>query len=84
MATATIAVAKLVDGFGIKKFKPADFGEAMLKNAQNTNRMVKDAAYDYYKAVYKWIGDALLPLIEDKLKKQQMVSDKEEFVNSVQ
>lgn len=73
MATATLAVAILTSAFGIKKFKPALFGELMLKNAQNTNRMVKEAAYDYYKGVYRWIGAALLPLIEDKLKKQQMV-----------
>jgi hypothetical protein len=41
----------------------------MLKNAQNTNPACKNAAYDYYKGVYKWIGDAILPQIEDKLKK---------------
>lgn len=46
----------------------------MLKNAMNTNPACKAAAYEYYKAVYKWIGDAILPQIEDKLKKQQIVS----------
>ena len=46
----------------------------MLKNAMNTNPACKNAAYEYYKAVYKWIGDAILPQIEDKLKKQQIVS----------
>ena len=33
----------------------------MLANAQNTNPAVKNAAYDFYKAVYKWIADAILP-----------------------
>jgi len=41
----------------------------MLKNAAHTNPECKKASYEYYKAVYKWIGDALLPQIEDKLKK---------------
>ena len=44
----------------------------MLKNAAHTNPDCKKAAYEYYKAVYKWIGDALLPQIEDKLKKAQI------------
>ena len=44
----------------------------MLKNAAHTNPDCKKASYEYYKAVYKWIGDALLPQIEDKLKKAQI------------
>jgi hypothetical protein len=45
----------------VKKVKIAQYGTNMLKNAQNTNPGCKNAAYDYYKAVYKWISDALLP-----------------------
>lgn len=74
MTTATLAVASLFQNFSIKKFKIQDFAEQMLKNAMNTNPACKNAAYEYYKAVYKWIGDAILPQIEDKLKKQQIVS----------
>ena len=33
----------------------------MINNAQNKNPEVKKAAYDYYKAVYKWIGDLIMP-----------------------
>jgi len=49
--------------------KVGDYTETMLKNAQHTNPAIKNAAYEFYKAVYKWIGDAIVPQIEDKLKK---------------
>ena len=49
--------------------KVGEYAESMLKNAQHTNPAVKNAAYEFYKAVYKWIGDAIKPQIEDKLKK---------------
>jgi hypothetical protein len=51
----------------------------MLKNAMNTNPGCKNAAYDYYKGVYKWIGDAILPQIEEKLKKSQIDDLKKAF-----
>ena len=54
----------------------------MLKNAQNTNLGCKNAAYDFYKAVYKWIGDAILPTIEDKLKPTQ-ISDLKKLFEAV-
>jgi predicted Abi (CAAX) family protease len=41
----------------------------MITNASNTNPACKNAAYDYYKAVYKWIGEAIVPQLEAKLKK---------------
>lgn len=69
LACGIQAVAILLENFGIKKIKIPDYAELMLKNAQNTNPQCKNAAYDFYKAVYKWIGDAILPQIEDKLKK---------------
>lgn len=74
LTSGIVALAALVECFGVKKVKIAQYGTNMLKNAQNTNPACKTAAYDYYKAVYKWIGDALLPQIEEKLKKAQMVS----------
>lgn len=61
MTCGTMAVALLLENFGIKKVKIADFAEQMLKNAQNTNPACKNAAYDFYKACYKWIGEAILP-----------------------
>jgi hypothetical protein len=51
----------------------------MLKNAQATNPGVKTASYDFYKAMYKWIGDALLPQLES-LKKTQIDDLKKLFV----
>lgn len=74
MTCGTSAVAKLIEMYGVKKFRIPDYAEQMLKNAQNTNPACKNAAYDFYKAVYKWIGDAILPQIEGKLKKIQIVS----------
>jgi len=56
-----MAVALLMENYGVKKIRIPDFAECMLKNAANTNPMVKTAAYDFYKSVYKWIGDAILP-----------------------
>ena len=72
MTCGTTAVASLLEAFGHKKMRIPDYAEQMLKNAQNTNPGCKTAAYDYYKAVYKWIGDAILPQIQDKLKPTQM------------
>lgn len=68
LQSGTSAVALLVEQFGVKKVKIPDFAKQMLANAQHTNPAVKNAAYDFYKAVYKWIADAILPQIEDKLK----------------
>lgn len=68
-ASGTLAIALLFETFGIKKMKVGDYTETMLKNAQHTNPAIKNAAYEFYKAVYKWIGDAIVPQIEDKLKK---------------
>lgn len=51
----------LVENFGVKKIKIPQFAEIMIKNAQNPTPDVKKAAYDYYRAVYKWIGDVILP-----------------------
>lgn len=51
----------MIENFGVKKIKIVLFAEIMIKNAQNTNPDVKKAAYDYYKAVYKWIGDIIKP-----------------------
>ena len=62
-------MASLVQNYGVKKIKIAEYAEQMLKNAAHTNPDCKKASYEYYKAVYKWIGDALLPQIEEKLKK---------------
>ena len=61
MTSGTIAISVLIANYGIKKMKIADYAEQMLKNAQNTNPACKNAAYDFYKATYKWIGDAILP-----------------------
>ena len=77
-----LALAHLVDQFGIKKLKIGDYAANMLKNAQNTNPGCKNAAYDFYKAVYKWIGDAILPTIEDKLKPTQ-ISDLKKLFEAV-
>ena len=41
--------------------KIGEFGEIMLKNAGHTNPDVKKAGYEYYHAVYKFLGDAMLP-----------------------
>ena len=75
VTSACTAIAALVESYGIKKVKVANFTEVMLKNASNANPACKTAAYDYYKGLYKWIGDAVLPQIEDKLKKIQVVSN---------
>jgi len=61
MQSGCIAVAALLEAFGLKKVNIKHYSEQMLKNAGNTNPGVKNAAYDYYKAVYKWMGDAMLP-----------------------
>lgn len=74
LSNAVLALANLVSNYGVKKVKIAEYAEIMLKNAQNTNPDCKKYSYQYYKAVYKWIGDVILPQIEDKLKKAQMVS----------
>ena len=68
LQSGTVALGVLVANVGVKKIKIAEYAKQMLANAQNTNPAVKTAAYDFYKAVYKWIGDAILPQIEDKLK----------------
>jgi len=60
----------LFENFGVKKLKFQDFAATVVKNATSTNPAIKTAAYEFYKACYKWMGDALVPLIEDKLKKQ--------------
>lgn len=57
----TQAVALMVENFGVKKVKISEYAKQMIVNAQNTNPAVKAAAYDFYKAVYKWIADAILP-----------------------
>ena len=64
-----IALGALVHNYGMKRVKIAEFAEIMLKNACSTNPDCKKASYAYYKAIYKWVGDAILPQIEDKLKK---------------
>jgi hypothetical protein len=51
----------------------------MLVNAQNTNPAVKGSAYEFYKAVYKWIADAILPQIEKDLKPIQVEELKKAF-----
>jgi hypothetical protein len=51
----------LVENFGVEKIKIPLYAEIMMKNAQNTNPEIKKAAYNYYKAVYKWIGDVIKP-----------------------
>ena len=61
MSCGTMAVALLMENYTMKKIRIPDFAEVMLKNAQNTNPAVKNAAYDFYKAVYKWIGEAIMP-----------------------
>ena len=63
MSCGTLAVAMLMENYSMKKVRIPDFAEVMLKNASNTNPAVKNAAYDFYKAVYKWIGEAILPQI---------------------
>lgn len=69
LANAVLALSSLVKNYGVKKVKIGDYAEIMLKNAQHTNPDVKKNSYDYYRSVYKWIGEAILPQIEDKLKK---------------
>jgi hypothetical protein len=54
-------LAILLSNFGVKKLKLQDYAKSMLANAQSTNKDVKKAAYECYFAVYKWIGDAILP-----------------------
>jgi len=61
MTSGTTAIALLVENFGVKKITISFFAEVMLKNAQHTNPQCKTAAYDYYRAVYKWIGEAIVP-----------------------
>lgn len=72
LSNACLALGALVAAFGPKKVKIAEYAETMLKCAQHTNPDVKKQTYAYYKAVYKWIGDAIKPQLEDKLKKTQM------------
>ena len=43
-----------------------------MKQVKKANPVCKKAAYEYYKAVYKWIGNAIFPSFEtseDKLTK---------------
>ena len=67
----TLAVALLVEHYGVQKVKIGQYAERMLKNAQNTNPGAKNASYEYYKGVYKWIGDAILPQLESLKPAQQ-------------
>ena len=53
----------------MKKLKFQDYAAVIAKNATSTNPAIKTAAYEFYKACYKWMGDAIITLIEDKLKK---------------
>ena len=61
LSNAVLALASLVANYGVKKVKISEYAEVMLKNASNTNPDVKKFSYQYYKAVYKWIGDVILP-----------------------
>ena len=56
----TLAVAFLLENYNPKRFKISDFQDQMIKNAQNTNPGCKNAAYEFYKAAYKWIGENVL------------------------
>ena len=69
----------MVWNYGLKKVKIPEYAEVMLKNAGHTNPDVKKQSYEYYKAVYKWIGDAILPQIESSLKPAQMTDLKKLF-----
>jgi len=71
LTNGIIGLALLVEQYGVKKVKIQQYAEQMLKNAQNTNPGCKTASYEYYKGVYKWIGEALLPQLET-LKKAQL------------
>lgn len=71
-AAGTLTLGLLFENFGVKKLKYQDYAATIVKNSTSTNPAIKTAAYECYKGCYKWMGDALIPLIEDKLKKQQM------------
>ena len=61
LIAGTNTLALLVENWGLKKFKFPDYAPLVLKNAQNTNPAAKNAAYEFYKAAYKWMGQALHP-----------------------
>ena len=69
----------MIENWGLKKFKFPEYADVILNNASNTNPQAKNAAYECYKAIYKWMGEPLLAQIEDKLKKAQIDDLKKMF-----
>ena len=64
-ANGTLAVAILVQKFGLKKVDCEYFSPIMVKQAQIVNVGIKKAAYEYFKAVYMWAGNETLKIIKD-------------------
>ena len=55
-----MVVAAMVELYGVKKVDIKEYGPLMLKVAKGTNTDCKKGAYDYYKGVCKWMGDAFV------------------------
>ena len=64
----------LISNYGVKKFPPKVFLPYFKTGAGVSNPALRTEAMNGYKAVQKWMGEAIEPLIAD-LKKQQIVSD---------
>ena len=75
MTSAITFVVALVEAYGINKVKVGDFNANMCQNAHNQNQKVRKAVIEYFKALYKWVGDVVvLDIIEDQIKPLQLVS----------
>jgi len=57
----------------VQKVSPKPFLKQVEDMANSSNPAVRGEALNFYKECYKWLGDALKPLITG-LKKQQLVS----------
>jgi len=72
-----VAVNSLLSNFGSDRVKIKSFICQAEEKAGNANPAVKTEAINFYKEAFKWLQDAIMPLVQ-KLKKQQ-VDDLEKY-----
>jgi len=65
-------LASWIGNYGVKKVKVKPFLPFAETAASHTNPQMRAEIMNFYVQCYKWLGEALKPLI-DKLKKQQLV-----------
>ena len=61
--TAVLALGNWVGSYGVKKIKVKPFLPLMEELANSSNAGMRQNVMDFYKECYKWLGDALKPLI---------------------